>query len=188
MSHEEEQLIPNLYRYIQPWEAEFTDSQRVWAEYALKRQEAQAQNRRLTLEVLSTSQRVCGCRLYTAAVCINSLQMFAYAQGLRDSSLLAKQKLMPKLITDFLWLCSRTWRTAGIGASRASIRCSRRTATPSRMTRAGACAPISSSTRSCARIPSGGPTSAMTASSGAPSEAFFTLYSCATLHNLAEPL
>ena len=50
MSHEEEQLIPNLYRYIQPWEAEFTDSQRVWAEYALKRQEAQAQNRRLTLE------------------------------------------------------------------------------------------------------------------------------------------
>ena len=51
MSHEEEQLIPNLYRYIQPWETEFQDSQRVWAEYALKRQEAQAQNRRLTLEV-----------------------------------------------------------------------------------------------------------------------------------------
>ena len=25
MSHEEEQLIPNLYRYIQPWEAEFND-------------------------------------------------------------------------------------------------------------------------------------------------------------------
>ncbi len=50
MSHEEDQLIPNLYRYIQPWEAEFLDSQRVWAEYALKRQEAQAQNRRLTLE------------------------------------------------------------------------------------------------------------------------------------------
>ena len=55
MSHEEEQLIPNLYRYIQPWEAEFNDSQRVWAEYALKRQEAQAQNRRLTLEDLEDS-------------------------------------------------------------------------------------------------------------------------------------
>ena len=55
MSHEEDQLIPNLYRYIQPWEAEFTDSQRVWAEYALKRQEAQAQNRRLTLEDLEDS-------------------------------------------------------------------------------------------------------------------------------------
>lgn len=55
MSHEEEQLIPNLYRYIQPWEAEFVDSQRVWAEYALKRQEAQAQNRRLTLEDLEDS-------------------------------------------------------------------------------------------------------------------------------------
>ncbi|KAG6384530.1 hypothetical protein SASPL_155664 [Salvia splendens] len=35
-----------------PWESEFIDSQRVWAEYALKRQEAQAQNRRLTLEDL----------------------------------------------------------------------------------------------------------------------------------------
>ena len=38
-------LIPNLYRYILPWEAEFTDSQRVWSEYALKRQEALAQVR-----------------------------------------------------------------------------------------------------------------------------------------------
>ena len=50
MSHDTDQLIPNLFRYIQPWEAEFVDSQRVWAEYALKRQEASAQNRRLTLE------------------------------------------------------------------------------------------------------------------------------------------
>lgn len=45
MTHEEDQLIPNLYRYIQPWESEFIDSQRVWAEYALKRQEALAQVR-----------------------------------------------------------------------------------------------------------------------------------------------
>ncbi|ODN04627.1 Pre-mRNA-processing-splicing factor 8 [Orchesella cincta] len=55
MSHDEDQLIPNLYRYVQPWEAEFIDSQRVWAEYALKRQEANAQNRRLTLEDLEDS-------------------------------------------------------------------------------------------------------------------------------------
>lgn len=56
MSHEEDQLIPNLYRYIQPWESEFIDSQRVWAEYALKRQEAIAQNRcvsRAGVELLS---------------------------------------------------------------------------------------------------------------------------------------
>ena len=46
MTHEADQLIPNLYRYILPWEAEFVDSQRVWAEYALKRQEALAQVRR----------------------------------------------------------------------------------------------------------------------------------------------
>eukprot|EP00124_Ichthyophonus_hoferi_P001223 Ihof_evm3s59 gene=Ihof_evmTU3s59 len=55
MSHEEDCLIPNLYRYIQPWESEFIDSQRVWAEYALKRQEANQQNRRLTLEDLEDS-------------------------------------------------------------------------------------------------------------------------------------
>ncbi|KAK4522662.1 hypothetical protein GAYE_PCTG14G0552 [Galdieria yellowstonensis] len=55
LSHEEEQIIPNLYRYIQPWESEFLDSQRVWAEYALKRAEAAAQNRRLTLEDLEDS-------------------------------------------------------------------------------------------------------------------------------------
>lgn len=55
MSHGEDQFIPNLYRYILPWESEFIDSQRVWAEYALKRAEANAQNRRLTLEDLEDS-------------------------------------------------------------------------------------------------------------------------------------
>lgn len=52
MSHAQDELIPALYRYIQPWESEFIDSQRVWSDYAVKRAEAQAQNRRLTLEDL----------------------------------------------------------------------------------------------------------------------------------------
>ena len=55
MSHDEETLIPNIFRYIIPWEAEFVDSQRVWIEYSQKRQEAQQQNRRLTLEDLEDS-------------------------------------------------------------------------------------------------------------------------------------
>ncbi|KAJ5070282.1 intein-containing pre-mRNA-processing-splicing factor 8 precursor [Anaeramoeba ignava] len=55
MSHDEGQMIPNLFRYIQSWESEFIDSHRVWAEYALKRQEARNQNRRLTLEDLEDS-------------------------------------------------------------------------------------------------------------------------------------
>ena len=55
MSHDEDQLIPNLYRYIQSWESEFLDSSRVWSEYAHKRREANAQNRRLTLEDLEDS-------------------------------------------------------------------------------------------------------------------------------------
>jgi hypothetical protein len=55
MTHEDDQLIPNLYRYLQPWEAEFLDSARVWSEYSMKRKEANAQNRRLTLEDLEDS-------------------------------------------------------------------------------------------------------------------------------------
>ena len=52
MSHEEGAMIPNLFRYLQTWEAEFIDSQRVWSEYAMKRDEAAAQNRRLSQEDL----------------------------------------------------------------------------------------------------------------------------------------
>ena len=55
MSHEEDQLVPNLYRYLQPWEAEFMDSAGVWSEYSMKRKEANAQNRRLALEDLEDS-------------------------------------------------------------------------------------------------------------------------------------
>ncbi|KAJ8069143.1 hypothetical protein OCU04_002816 [Sclerotinia nivalis] len=55
MSHDEDTLIPNIFRYIIPWEAEFIDSQRVWTEYSQKRQEANQQNRRLTLEDLEDS-------------------------------------------------------------------------------------------------------------------------------------
>ncbi|CAK8993265.1 Pre-mRNA-processing-splicing factor 8 (Splicing factor Prp8) [Durusdinium trenchii] len=55
LSHKEGNIVPALYRYIVPWESEFNDSQRVWADYALKRQEASAQNRRLTLEDLEDS-------------------------------------------------------------------------------------------------------------------------------------
>lgn len=55
MTHGEETLIPNIFRYIIPWEAEFIDSQRVWTEYSQKRLEANQQNRRLTLEDLEDS-------------------------------------------------------------------------------------------------------------------------------------
>ncbi|CUM64486.1 uncharacterized protein PRCAT00002091001 [Priceomyces carsonii] len=55
MSHQEEKMIPTVYRYITTWENEFLDSQRVWAEYAIKRQEAAEQNRRLTFEDMEGS-------------------------------------------------------------------------------------------------------------------------------------
>ena len=55
MTHGDEILLPTLYRYLEPWETEFRNSQRVWAEYANKRQEAIHQNRRLTLEDLENS-------------------------------------------------------------------------------------------------------------------------------------
>ncbi|KAG8736090.1 pre-mRNA-splicing factor 8 [Ceratobasidium sp. 414] len=55
MSHEEDQLIPNSYRYLQPWEAQSMNSAHVCSEYSMKRKEANAQNRRLTLEDLKTA-------------------------------------------------------------------------------------------------------------------------------------
>ncbi|SCU92397.1 LANO_0E00694g1_1 [Lachancea nothofagi CBS 11611] len=55
MTHEEDKLIPTLFRYITTWENEFLDSQRVWADYVSKRQEALQQNRRLAFEELEGS-------------------------------------------------------------------------------------------------------------------------------------
>ncbi|CAF4069237.1 unnamed protein product [Rotaria magnacalcarata] len=55
MNHDEDQLILILYPHIVSWEAEFIDSQRIWTEYALKRQEANTQNKRLTLDDLDDS-------------------------------------------------------------------------------------------------------------------------------------
>lgn len=55
MTHQDERLIPTIFRYITTWENEFLDSQRVWAEYSIKRQEAAEQNRRLTYEDMETS-------------------------------------------------------------------------------------------------------------------------------------
>ncbi|KAG7660465.1 uncharacterized protein J8A68_006022 [[Candida] subhashii] len=55
MSHQEEKMIPTIFRYVTTWENEFLDSQRVWAEYAIKRQEALEQNRRLTFEDMESN-------------------------------------------------------------------------------------------------------------------------------------
>ncbi|KAL3228560.1 Pre-mRNA-splicing factor 8 [Nakaseomyces bracarensis] len=55
MSHDEDQSIPTIFRYIPTWENEFLDSQRVWSEYATKRLEAMQQNRRLAFEELESA-------------------------------------------------------------------------------------------------------------------------------------
>ncbi|ODV69311.1 PROCN-domain-containing protein [Hyphopichia burtonii NRRL Y-1933] len=55
MTHMEEKMIPTIFRYITTWENEFLDSQRVWAEYAIKRQEAAEQNRRITFEDMESN-------------------------------------------------------------------------------------------------------------------------------------
>lgn len=54
-SFDEDKILPNIYRYVDSWESEFINSARVWSEYAMKRQEAMEQNRRLTLEDLEES-------------------------------------------------------------------------------------------------------------------------------------
>ena len=45
--------IPNIFRYITPWLNEILDSKVVWQEYAELRQQAQQEQRRLTLDELS---------------------------------------------------------------------------------------------------------------------------------------
>ncbi|XBW36857.1 hypothetical protein QEN19_002436 [Hanseniaspora menglaensis] len=52
MTHEDEKMIPTLFRYITPWENEFQDSERVWQDYAIKRQIALEENRRISFEEL----------------------------------------------------------------------------------------------------------------------------------------
>ncbi|CAK7904636.1 pre-mRNA-splicing factor 8 [[Candida] anglica] len=55
MTHQEQKMIPTVFRYITTWENEFLDSQRVWAEYAIKRQEAAESNRRITFEDMESN-------------------------------------------------------------------------------------------------------------------------------------
>ena len=55
MSHEEYQITPNLYRYLQPWEAELIEMVRVSSEYSMRRKEANPQNRCFTLNQLEDS-------------------------------------------------------------------------------------------------------------------------------------
>jgi pre-mRNA-processing factor 8 len=56
-SHEEDHIVPNHDRYVLPcpWRSDMLDSQRVWSEHALKRQDANAHNRRGALEHLQDS-------------------------------------------------------------------------------------------------------------------------------------
>ncbi|KAK6915065.1 RNA recognition motif, spliceosomal PrP8 [Dillenia turbinata] len=56
-------ILTVLFVSQQPWESGFIDSQCVWAEYALKRQEAQSQNRRLTLEDLEIPDIILGAEI-----------------------------------------------------------------------------------------------------------------------------
>lgn len=224
------------------------DSQRVWAEYALKKQEAVAQNRRLTLEDLEDSwdrgiprintlfQKVgapCGvcvctcCRCDTMdavivigpvrgndervgrACCSDCGKVSASFQGTcadlgsgvtrwvdgwkttRGANVVADRvnacelRVSCFLRHNFFFFVSdrpaflvsslpRSPRAVHVRACfffffpRVSPRCSlhRRIATLWRTTRDGACARTSSSTRSCGRTPSGGLTSATTASCG----------------------
>eukprot|EP00767_Chilomastix_cuspidata_P003217 gnl/Chilomastix_cuspidata/3332.p1 GENE.gnl/Chilomastix_cuspidata/3332~~gnl/Chilomastix_cuspidata/3332.p1 ORF type:complete len:3611 (-),score=172.86 gnl/Chilomastix_cuspidata/3332:1097-11722(-) len=55
LHHEEGSIIPNLYRYVQPWEEEFSESKHVWWDYQMKLEEAREQNRPLSLEDVEES-------------------------------------------------------------------------------------------------------------------------------------
>jgi len=128
MSHEEDQLIPNLYRYIQPWESEFIDSQRVWAEYALKRQEAIAQNR------------------YTAYWLVSADVFSFFGSALLYSCGRYRFKLKCLFFVPGV-LPWKIWRTRGTEESPGSTHFSRRTDTHWLMTKAGESGQTSNSIR-----------------------------------------
>lgn len=48
----EDVMVPNIFRYINSWDAEIADSRRVWSEYAQKRADALATDSRVTFEDL----------------------------------------------------------------------------------------------------------------------------------------
>lgn len=52
MTHDDERLIPTIFRYITTWENEFLDSQRVWSEFSMKREESEHLKKKLTFEDL----------------------------------------------------------------------------------------------------------------------------------------
>ncbi|KAF9643342.1 hypothetical protein BDM02DRAFT_3132491 [Thelephora ganbajun] len=54
-TQEEDQLIQNLYSYLQPWKPEFLDSARVGSGYSVRRKGTNVRNRSLTLEDLEDS-------------------------------------------------------------------------------------------------------------------------------------
>jgi len=103
LTHEAGNLIPNLFRYIIPWESEFQDSARVWSEYAMMRKEAQAQNRRLTLEDLENSWDRGLPRISTLFQ--KDRQTLAYQKGWR-SSLYFEQFTQPRF-NAFSWHSQR---------------------------------------------------------------------------------
>ncbi|XBI08027.1 hypothetical protein VPH35_135830 [Triticum aestivum] len=73
--------------HIQPWGSKFIDSQRVWAEYALKRQEAQSQNRCLTLEYLEDSWRHNGKLWHLNNYRTDVTQAFGGVEGIMEHTL-----------------------------------------------------------------------------------------------------
>ncbi|CAN3368761.1 pre-mRNA-splicing factor 8 [Diutina catenulata] len=54
-SQSDASVIPTIFRYITTWEDEFADSQRVWAEFVIKKQVAHESNRKLTFEDMEHS-------------------------------------------------------------------------------------------------------------------------------------
>lgn len=118
---------------VQPWESGFIDSQRVWAEYALKRQEAQAQNRRLTLEDLEVSALVLLALISVWTIwwqCASVYWLILYLFG----------------------------RIHGIEEYHVLTHCFRKIDTLWLMIKVGGCAQTSSSIKFWNKIPSGGPT------------------------------
>lgn len=54
LAHEEQRFVPAIYRYVQTWEGEFADSDRVWEHYKSIRKESAERNKKITIEDLDS--------------------------------------------------------------------------------------------------------------------------------------
>jgi len=103
MRNDTNNLIPNILRYITPWENEFRESVLVWLEYSLKKQEALNKKKKISIEDVESYWDKGIPRINTMFQ--KNRYMLAYEKGWRIRS--AFKKYIIKKYNPFWWTSQR---------------------------------------------------------------------------------